>query len=190
MRKTIVVTAISGLIATVVGGLILASILESGNPFTRVWSWVWNSVSWAWSMLHSSHLIPGWAILLVSLPALLGLIIMAAFGISVSVSPKDCEVNPHHSYIEDMIDGVMWRWQWINSQIANILCFCPACDAQLIYNYAFGETNLICERCDSDGSLGRDVSRGRVVATVRGSMHYVVSATEREIFRRMRTGER
>ena len=183
----------NGIVVAVVGGLILAGILQlSGNLgglFAKVVSWAWSSVSWIWAMLQSSHPMPGWAILVVGLLALFGLIIVIGnlFKEFLHGKPEPAFRN----YTEDMLDGVRWRWGWRGNQIANTLCFCPICDAQLVYAAGFGETDFICERCPSDGTLHSTGSRGRVVATVRGGdRNYAVAAAEREILRRIRTGAR
>ena len=188
MRKKIVVAVVGGLIATVVGGLLLSVVSNLGDMFAKVGSWTWSAVSWAWLMVQSSHSMPGWAILIIGLLALLGFItIVILFRESVQGNKE----HPYRNYIEDMVDGVRWRWRWAGNRIAGLWCYCPICDAQLVYNEdPYLGTHFICERCPSDGSLGPTRLRGRVVATVSGGdRHYAVAAAEREILRRIRTEE-
>ena len=115
--------------------------------------------------------------------ATIGVVICAA------LSPKS---EPEYmNYTEDMLYGAKWRWSWVGGRISNLWCFCPICDAQLVYAEGFGETNFICERCPSGEPDHLYPSHGRVVATVRGGdRYYAVSAAEREVFRRIRTGEK
>ena len=189
MRKGIVVTSVGGLIATVVGGLILSGILRSSGQFANVGKSAWSGVSWIWAALVSSHPMPGWAILVVGLLALFGVIIIGI--LLKDFLLKGNKEPPFRNYTEDMLDGVRWRWRWIGNRIDNLWCYCPSCDAQLVHSEGFSETSFICERCPSDGTLNLAGFRGRVVATVRGGdRRYAVAAAEREIVRRIRTGER
>lgn len=187
MRNRITVTVLVGLITTVVGGLILAVILKSSDLFAKVASRAWGTVTWILDTLASSHSIPGWAILAAGTLALFGLIIIS---ILVKEALHIGKEHPSRNYTEDMLDGARWRWIWIGNKITKLWCFCPTCDAQLVYSEYFAETRLICERCPSDGSIAPPGSRGRLVATVMGgNRDYAVAAAEREIRRRIRTGE-
>ena len=188
MRNGIVVAAVGGLIATVVGGLIVSGVLNVTDLFWKVGSWLWDGVSWIFGLLGSSHSIPFWAILVVGSLALFGFIIIGR--LLLRSLPSNSEQS-HRDYTEDMLDGATWRWRWIGNRIDNLWCYCPNCDAQLVYNEGVSATRFICERCPADGSLNRTGGRGRVVATIEGGdRHYAVDATEREILRRIRTGER
>ena len=98
----------------------------------------------------------------------------------------------YRNYTEDMLYGAKWRWSWAGGQILELWCFCPCCDAQLIYREDRfpAKTDFICERCPPDGSDHLYQSHGRVVATVEGgNRYYAVSAAEREIRRRIRTSK-
>ena len=194
MKKGIVVAAAGGLIATVVGGLLLSVVLNSNSLLAKVGAWAWSSVSWIWATLLSSHSMPGWAILVVGLLALFGLIIIGILlkeTFQGTEEPRGAKESLFRNYTEDVLDGVRWRWRWVGNRIADLWCFCPICDAQLVYNDGFNGTHFICERCPSDGTLNPTGCRGRIVTTVRGGdRHYAVAAAEREIDRRIRTGER
>ena len=190
MRNRIVV-AVAG---TVVGGLILAGILELIGLFGKVVLWIWSSVSWIWAMLYSSHPVPGGVILVLSLLALFGLAIV---GLMLKVlfqgEKKEQQVAgpAFQNYTEDSFDGVRWRWRWRGNQVDNLWCFCPRCDAQLVYREGYGETDFICERCPSVGTLDSFGSLGRVVTTVPGGdRQYAVARARREIDRRIRAGLR
>ena len=175
----------NGIIATVVGGLILSSIPQSRGFLLEVMSWAWAGVSWIWVALISHYSIPGWVFLIVGLFALVGLV-------------QPCVVlwrqnePTYRNYTEDMLYGAKWRWSWSGGQISNLWCFCPRCDAQLIYDvdYLHAKTDFICEQCSPDESDYTPRSHGRVVATVKGGgRDYAVGAVGREVLRRIRTGE-
>ena len=179
------------IIVTVVAGLIVAGILRSGGLLGKVVLWVWSGLSWIWELLYSSHPVPGGVILLLSLLALFGLVVVVIRLRGLPQGEEQTATPGFRSYTEDYFDGVRWRWSWRGNQISNLWCFCPRCDAELVHNDSFGQTDFICERCPSDGSLNPLGDRGRVVSTISGgNRYYAVSAAEREILRRIRTGER
>ena len=175
----------NGIIATVVGGLILATIPQPRGFLVKAMSWAWAGVSWIWAALISYYSIPGWVFLIVGLFALVGLVHLC-----VVLWPQN--EPAYKSYTEDMLLGAKWRWSWAGSQISNLWCFCPRCDACLVYSEASfpeEETEFICERCPPDGSDRFPRADGRVVTRVNGNKHYAVGAAEREILRRIRTSE-
>ena len=182
----------SGIIAatagTVAGGLVLSFIPQFRGFLIELMLWVWAGISWTWTFLISDHSVPGWAFLIIGLLALAGITTIGVV-ICAALSPKS---EPEYmNYTEDMLYGAKWRWSWVGGRISNLWCFCPICDAQLVYAEGFGETNFICERCPSGEPDHLYPSHGRVVATVRGGdRYYAVSAAEREVFRRIRTGEK
>ena len=188
MKKGIVVTVVGGLIVAVVGDLLQTVVLNSSSLLVKVGAWAWSIVSWIWAMLLSSHSMPGWVILVMGLLALFGLI---NIGLLLKERLQVTEDPRFRNYTEDVIDGVRWRWRWIGNQIAALCCFCLTCDAELVYDDGIYETRLICERCPSDGRINPKGSRGRLLTTVRGGGRgYAVASVEREIIRRIRTGER
>ena len=175
----------NGIIATVVGGLILSAILPQSRDFlVDAMSWVWAAISWIWAALISHYSIPGWVFLIIGLFALVGLVRLC-----VLLRPQN--EPAYKNYTEDMLYGAKWRWSWNGSLISNLWCFCPRCDAQLVYgeDYLHGKTDFVCERCPPDGPDLPLRSHGRVVAIVSGDRHYAVGAVEREILRRIRTSE-
>ena len=174
--------------ATVVAGLIVAGILSLGGVLGKVLLWVWSGLSWIWDLLYSSHPVPGGVILVLSLLALFGLVKVLFQG-----EKKEQQVAgpASQNYTEDSFDGVRWRWGWRGNQVNNLWCFCPRCDAQLVFHERYGETEFICERCPSDGTLDSFGSLGRVVTTVSGGdRQYAFARAKREIDRKIRAGQR
>lgn len=91
------------------------------------------------------------------------------------------------TYIEDFIYGTKWKWKWEKENISNIQCYCPKCDAILIYDDTskdtkhteLSKTDFICENCNSS-----------IVTTIHGgNKNYAINAVKREIERRIRTNE-
>ena len=175
----------SGIIATVVGGLILSAlsaIPQSRGFFLKAMSWVWSGIIGIWSAIVSHYSVPGWALLII------GLFALASFVRLLAVLRPQNE-PAYRKYTEDMIDGTKWHWSWDGDKIVNLWCFCPSCDAELIPNKFFDETHFICERCPPVPDL-QDQSHGRIIAIMNGNRYQAVRSAEREILRRVRTGER
>lgn len=174
----------NGVMVTVVGGLILSAILYT-IPYLRSLSlrfllWVRSGFLWVWNAVTSSYSAPGWLLLLVGLLALLGVM-----RVLVALRPEN--EPTFKKYTEDMIYGAKWRWCWAGGRVSNLWCYCPTCDATLVYDDSscrsyssrVSKTDFICERCNN-----------RVVTSINGGdKSYAVGAAERELHRRMRTNE-
>lgn len=134
--------------------------------------WVWSGLAWCWGALTDTYSLPGWAWLIIFVFALIGVVNLY---IAVKGESKEPEFK---SYVEDFMHGAKWRWSWIGNQIANVWCFCPSCDATLVYDDSscrtFGQinkTDFICENCAHS-----------VVASINGGdRYYAIGAIEREI---------
>lgn len=90
-------------------------------------------------------------------------------------------------YTEDMIKNAKWRWEWNRNEVSNLWCFCPQCDATLVYNDSSctdfytdkNNTLFICENCNN-----------KIVSDIDGgNKSYALGFVRREIDRRIRTGE-
>lgn len=171
----------NGVIASVIAGVFLLVIPALRNYIVKFFLWFWTGVVWCWEALVSSYSLPGWILLIVLLFALIGLV---KFYISIKGHGEEPE---YKSYIEDFIYGAKWRWKWVGNQISNIWCFCPNCDATLVYDDSscrtrFADarkTDFLCENCGA-----------RTIATVKGGdKNYATGAAIREIERRIRTKE-
>lgn len=170
----------NGIIATVVGGIILSAIPPVRDFALKVLGWLWYCIVWGWGALISGYSLSGWVLLILGLLALVGIL-----NIYLALRPKN---EPEFKkYTEDLINGAKWRWSWVGNTIENLWCFCPRCDAQLVYDDSscrnilsdIKKTDFICERCGN-----------QVIASIRGgNKHYAVSAAEREILRRIRTAD-
>ena len=171
----------NGAIASVIAGVILLAIPALREYTINFLSWLWSGAVWCWKALVASYSLPGWAWLIVFILAIVGVI-------NIYLALKGESHKPEfQSYIEDNIHGAKWRWSWIGNQISNEWCFCPRCDATLVYddsscrNFYSGvdKTDFICENCNHS-----------VIASITGgNKDYATGAVRREIGRRVRTGE-
>lgn len=170
----------NGIIATVVGGIILSIITPLREFVWGILKWLWSGVIWTWELLAANYSLPGWVLLIFGVLAFVGII-----RIFLALRPEnDAE---HKDYTQDMLYGAKWRWSWAGNRISNLWCFCPRCDAQLVYDDSscrhimsdICKTDFICERCEN-----------QVIASIKGgNKGYALGAAEREIYRRIRTKE-
>lgn len=171
----------NGVIATVIGGLLLAALAELWPPFKVFLSWLWEQASWLGSFFTGSYSIKGWVLfglVLLGLPSI----------IHFFMGLKKHDLPAFTRYVEDLFYGAKWHWSWIENEISNLWCLCPQCYSELVYDdsscrsiYAHepSKTDFICEHCD-----------GRTVASIPGgNKSYALSVVQREIRRRVRTNE-
>jgi len=174
----------NGVIATVVGGVALAILGELWPPVKNATVWLWKKIEAFAGLFGESYSVPGWALAVVGVLALVTIIRFAVGLRALPISP----VAPHSRYVEDNLFGAKWKWSWVGGDISNLWCFCPVCDAELVYDdsaahtiYSREEprTLFICEHCN------RNVV-GRIEG---GDKEYALGAVRREIRRRVRTGQ-
>jgi len=170
-----------------VAGAIAATIVSALIPAVRDWAWsglqaVGAGFGYCWALLVSVYPIPGWLILIgiaFAVPVLLS-------GIRRMRGPK--EPSWDDAYCEDRMHSVVWRWQYAGRRIVNVHPYCPTCDAHLVFEELYDEeamrwprtinrTAFHCEHC------------GGIRTTIEGDRDYVLAKVEREIDRRIRTGE-
>lgn len=172
----------NGVIATVVGGIALAVLGELWPPVKNGIAWLWEKIEAFAGLFGESYSVPGWALTVVGVLALVTII---RFIVELRASPVSPAAS-HTNYVEDILFGAKWRWSWSGGDISNLWCFCPRCDAELVYNdsaahniYSREEphTLFICEHCN------RNVM-GRIDG---GDKEYALGAVRREIRRKIRT---
>ena len=176
----------NGVIATVVGGIILTILSEVWPPVRLGIAWLWQQVLAFASFFGKTYAIPGWAFAILSLVALVTVVRAVIAWRSTSAAPTPSA--PFRTYVEDILFGAKWRWSWSDEDVANLWCFCPVCDGELVYDDSSAHRNsiraepqtvFICEHCN------RNVM-GRIEG---GDKNYALGAVRREIRRRIRTGE-
>jgi len=178
MKKSTWKAIIIGAIGSALGGIVL--LFFTKDLLTKVWSFIVSIFVWVWDSLNDSYSLFGWLWIPIILLAFIGLInLIHSFR---PISEKS--VPDYYRYKEDFIHMAKWRWNWQDNRITNLWCFCPTCDATLVYNdpsvrdFLSSElgTKFICENCD------------KVVAQIdSGDKKYAISAVTREIDRRIRT---
>ncbi|MDC9715086.1 MAG: hypothetical protein PSN36_04620 [Gammaproteobacteria bacterium] len=101
----------NGIIASVIVGVILLSVPVLRGYFARFLSWIWSGAVWCWNALVASYSLPGWAWLIISFLAIVGLV-------NIYLAMKgESEEADFKSYTEDFIHGAKWRWTWAGNQI-------------------------------------------------------------------------
>jgi len=170
----------NGVIASVVAGVILLLMPTVRDHSIKVRMWVWESIDWFWNHLFERYSFSGWFLLILCVFALIGFLVIF-FGIKSNFDSPE-----YSSYKADSILGMNWRWDWNGRNIYNLWCFCPSCDATLVFDdssrhilYEATITHFICENCSN-----------RTVGTIKGGDKlYALEAIKREIERRIRIGE-
>jgi hypothetical protein len=171
----------NGTIASVVAGVVLMVVPTLQNYTVSFFLWIWAGVLWCWNALAATYGLSGWAWLAIIVPALVGCINIY---LAIKGDAKEFE---YKKYIEDYLYKANWRWSWEGNQLSNLWCFCPKCDATLVYDdsschslYSDAkEADFICENCNNN-----------VVSSIKGgNKDYAISAAKREIHRRIRTSE-
>ena len=170
----------NGIIATVVGGVILWILGLVWPPAKSALLWGINALFAVWHALIASYSIPGWVLVILVVICMIAIVGAAIY------AARNSSLKPSYlSYIKDSIHGVTWHWTWNSNQIHRLWAACPACQGQIIYGedpdahyVANPRVKLYCENCSS------------VVAHVPGTdRSYVLGSIEREILRRIRVRE-
>ena len=185
LSTAIIATAICGALGVIDWLVFSFRFIRQGSK------WLTGGLEWIWDGLTRDYSVAGWVLLCGAI--LFFLVPLVTIGIVRVVGRKP--------YVEDMVDGMRWRWRW-NSlrEMADLWCFCPVCDAQLLRIEIMAgsevHTKLICDRCpvkESDEVSVYDRHHlplregfGCVVTTIRGNCDQVLEATRREIYRRIR----
>lgn len=172
----------NGVIATVVGGIILAFLGEVWPPVKSAFGWIWGQVLVFASLFGGTYSVPGWALAILIFLALVT-VVRAVIGLRSSTAS-----TTYQNYVEDILFGAKWRWSWLGGDVANLWCFCPVCDGELVYDdssaHIFGfndkpQTVFVCEHCN----------RKTIGLVEGGDKNYALGAVRREIRRRLRIGQ-
>jgi hypothetical protein len=170
----------NGVVASVVAGMLILLIPTLREYSLKALKWVWSGINWLWNSLFENYVFSGWFLLILFALALIGILIIF-FAIK-----SNFDTSEHDGYKSDSMFNMNWRWSWNGYNINNLWCFCPTCDATLVYDdtsshsyYDPTVTDFICENCSN-----------RIVGTITGgNKSYAIGAVKREIQRRIRTGK-
>lgn len=178
MSKDTVKNIFIGTAASIISGVFLYYFPTLRTYIANIFKWLISTATSLWDQLFISYSLPLWIWIIIFILALIGLIniYMANRG--------EKEVPKYYSYTEDNFYGAIWRWEWTGNKVYELWCYCPNCDATLVYDdsssrslYDDSKTNFICENCNHS-----------IKATIPGgNKSYALSAIKREIDRRIRT---
>lgn len=172
----------NGIIATVIGGILLSFWPPFLNIIKKIFLWLWRVLVAIFTYLQTEHSVYGWVIVILSIMS----VVLALHLISMI---RKHEPGFQELYKEDSLFGVDWFWDYINKKIIRLWCLCPKCKNELVYsefipnqfNYMHkGKspyTEFICERC------------GVTKSKIDGDKTHALSTVEREIRRKIRTEE-
>ena len=174
MSNNSIISVRNGTISAILAGIVLMIIVPAIREHAvKFFTWLWFGVLWCWNAFISSYSLPGWAWIIVLLFAIIGLI-------TIFQALKPVEKPDYILYVEDDMFGAKWRWGWMENRLSNLWCYCPDCDATLVYqaDSILYKTHFLCENCHS------------TVTSFKGrNKDYALGAVKREIERRIRTGE-
>ena len=175
------------IIGTVLGGLLLAFLLSwvvpsIGNFFLLFWGYIKSGFFFVWSLITSDYSTPGWVFLL------LGMLSIPTIIRTVQKLKKPGSPQAVNHYFQDNLFGTIWRWAYGYNAFSNLWCFCPSCDNELVFKEVYSssykglydgpnQTEFICERCQTTR------------AKIEGDKNHALGKVEREIRRKIRTGE-
>jgi hypothetical protein len=162
-----------GIIATVVGGIVLTILLTTWKWFLvalngivglaiNIWGFSISKVQISWGIIL--------LLMILSLPTILRFV--------KKFIPKSEKGNilRKNDYTEDEFFGVIWRWDSDET-----IGFCPNCQTRLVYNLGYGyqgmETSLYCETCE------------RTITKLDGNHQDVLGKVARQIEKKVNTGE-
>lgn len=174
----------TGVISTVVGTIVVGLLAEVWPPVKTVLTWCWAQLQVFICLFFTDYAAPGWLLALLGFLALLTILRWGA-----ALRHRAPEDNaPHEAYTTDYLYGAKWRWKWQGHDVQNLWCFCPSCDSELVYDdsscrdvlrMSEPRTEFICEHCGHN-----------LVASIKGgNKSYALSAVQREIRRKLRTGQ-
>ncbi|PHS26534.1 MAG: hypothetical protein COA83_02325 [Methylophaga sp.] len=173
----------NGIIATLVGGILLSFWKPFKDFMISLLSWFLSILESIWIWLTSSHEINGWLLI-----TLIAISITACVQLIILLFKKEQD-EYLTQYKSDNLFGAKWHWHYSGKDITNLWCLCPSCNGELVYSeftpnrYDYTQDNLeaktefICENC------------GSTKCTLKGDKYYAVSSVEREIRRKIRNDE-
>lgn len=173
----------NGIIATVVGGVILAAILSLLGWLPKLLRWLAALALGVLRHFAGSVQIPIW-LLYVLAGGCLVLVVRVILSLLSSGGPT------WRDYTQDtfpVLGDMVWRWDYVHGKPFDVWCYCPNDDTKLVYSTRQGNryslhrneliTRVTCETC------------GKTYPPVLGDVPYIVNAARRQIDRKLRTGE-
>ena len=173
----------NGIIAAVIAGILLSFWSAARSLFVTAVSLAWGAVKNLTKTIVDNYEMPGWLILI-----FIALAVPTCIRVIATVRKKK-EPGVFDLYRRDLLFGAIWEWSYYGERILNLNCMCPRCKGELVYQkhhksplstrYDDEPDNikLICEKC------------GEIRGKLMGEMNFALGTVEREIRRKIRTGE-
>lgn len=173
----------NGVIATVIGGIVLSLWEPYRKLIIRSALWAWDAAKALAGWFSTTHEVYGWVIILLVILAAPTVVLMFCHLL------KKAEPGYEDLYKSDRLFGAQWHWSYSGGAIKNLWCLCPSCQNELVYSefvpnpYDFThdgmepKTEFLCERCGTPRS------------SLKGRKDYALGTVEREIRRKIRNGE-
>lgn len=179
MIKNTIKPIVIGVVIAIVSGIILLDAPTLKSYIYDSFQWILATIISLWNKLFIAYSLPVWAWIIIFIFALIGLITIY---IALRGEKKEPE---YYSYTEDNLFNVKWQWHWAENKAIDIWCYCPNCEAILVYDdsscrrlYEDCKTHFICENCN----------RSIMATILGGDKEYALGMISREINRRIRTG--
>ena len=173
----------NGIIAAVTAGVLLSFWPPFRNLILTFLKWAWDMVRDLAIIVIAQYSIPGWIIIV-----LLILAFPTCFRIFSALRKKRIP-GVYEQYSTDNLFGAIWEWTYNGKQVVELWCLCPECKSELVYeehrrsnritryNDEADNTKFICAKCQ------------QVRVKLSGLLKYALATVEREIRRKIRTGE-
>jgi hypothetical protein len=178
----------TSIISTVAGTVVVAGLAEVWPPIKSGLVWCWTLLKSFYNLFTSEYSTPGWILAILFTLSIISVARLMATLLRKNVAEKSEEKAQYQSYNTDIFYGAKWRWRWNAQEIENLWCFCPSCDSELVYDdsscrdvlrVTTPRTDFYCEHC----------GHNLVTSIKGGNKSYAESAIQREIRRKLRTGQ-
>jgi hypothetical protein len=155
-------------------GTVVATLLVAGLNYLipSVWEFTKSSASWIYGVLTYQVQLPVWSL------GIIGALLVP----TLHIVWRSFRRPEWHDYTDDMFEGVRWRWKYEGHQIVELWCYCPNDDTKLTYSEEGGAHQgwLVHFECDTCH---------RLVGPLNRRMREIIAGVERQIDRKIRTGD-
>lgn len=160
-----------------IGSLLAWAITEGRLSWLKGFGiWLWEAIRYGWQMLGQDVSVVRWQYWV--LIACFAYIVLGILRVVYLVFWGRRQTT-YRDYYKDIIFGLTWRWAYHGQSIDRHWCYCPKCDRQLVINEAGNYGDEIDAVCDTCGTVGH----------FKGRQYEFLNQAEREITRKLRTGE-
>lgn len=173
----------NGIIVGVVVAIIALFLPIVRNLFITVIRLAWGAVKFFSKLILDNYQIPGWLILI-----FIALAIPTCIRI-IGAMRKTKELGAYDLYHSDLLFGVIWEWSFFGERIINLNCMCPECKGELVYEKHHKSTRITRHGDEPDHIKLKCENCHEIRGKLMGQMDFAFGTVEREIRRKIRTGE-